>query len=70
MFDSSPALYGPTKTRSALSGMYVPFRTMWSPFFQPNFFAMLSPATKPLRVAFHSALTCGSIFASSKILSK
>jgi len=50
--------------------MYVPFRMMWSPGFHPCFFATLAPATKPFRVAFHSALTFGSIVASSKILSK
>jgi hypothetical protein len=43
---------------------------MWSPFFHLCFSAIFCPATKPLRVAFHSALTFGSIVASSKILSK
>ena len=43
---------------------------MWSPFFHWNFSAIFLPATKPFRVVFHSALTAGSIVASSKILSK
>jgi hypothetical protein len=43
---------------------------MWSPFFHPCFSAIFFPATKPLRVAFDSPLTAGSILASSMVFSK